>query len=180
MKLWVRLGCQDIQVIGEEVISKFPELPGLQQDPHLGVCVFVCLSLTSVYQALSGSSYLVALRFGFTRSYLRSGYSVPWNYIFYEYRTRATNHRVVSFLHKIFSASAYVKIDFIKPYKHYIAPCSCRLSKLEVRKKYLFSKTRKIEDRRIFSMRYNHLQQCEANPLKLINNCSDIKIRFFW
>ena len=36
---------QNIQVIGEEVISEFPEFPGLQQDLHGGFCGLVFLSL---------------------------------------------------------------------------------------------------------------------------------------
>ena len=60
---------QDIQVIGEEVISMFSEFPVLQQDPYCGVCVSVCMSLSWADQALSVLSYLIALRLGITRSY---------------------------------------------------------------------------------------------------------------
>ena len=50
-------------------ISKFPELPGLQQDPHHGVCVSVCLYLDWSDLELSILSYLIALKIGLTRSY---------------------------------------------------------------------------------------------------------------
>ena len=64
---------KDIKVIGEEVLTESPKLPGLQQDQHGGVCVSVCMSLTWAYKELSGFSFLVYLRPGITQRYQNSG-----------------------------------------------------------------------------------------------------------
>ena len=60
---------QYIQLIGEELISKLYKLPAFQQDPHHGVCVYVCLYLPWEDKSLSGSIFLIALIVGITRGY---------------------------------------------------------------------------------------------------------------
>ena len=64
---------QDIQVMGEEVIYELPKFHGLQQDTHHGVYLSVFMSLPWEDRSLSGSSYLIALRLGITRSYRHVG-----------------------------------------------------------------------------------------------------------
>ena len=64
---------QDFEVIGEKIRSKFPNFPGLQQDPHLVVFVLVSMSLPWSDQALSGLIYLIAIRLGLIRSYQNVG-----------------------------------------------------------------------------------------------------------
>ena len=132
-----------IQVIGEEVISKFPELSGLKQDPHGGVCVLVCLSLPWADRALSGSIYHIALINDLTCNYQTVGQSLPLNYIVHEYGARSTNHLVVRFLYKTCSASSYANTGFINPSKRYRATRAHRIEKREGIKKYLFYKTNK-------------------------------------
>ena len=54
------------------------------------------------------------------------------------------NHGVVIFLHKPFSASAYIKTGFIKPSKQYRAPHARRLKKIRRKEESVFfSKTKK-------------------------------------
>ena len=53
------------------------------------------------------------------------------------------NHIVTNFLYNPYSSLAYVNTIFIRPYKWYRTPLPCRLEKGEVRKKDLFSKTKK-------------------------------------
>ena len=60
-------------------------------------------------QALSKLSYLVALIIGLPQSYQPVGYYMPKKYLVYGYGIMDFNHKVVSFLHKLCSASAYVK-----------------------------------------------------------------------
>ena len=57
-----------MKVIGEEIISEFPEFPGLQQYLHFKVCVLVCIFLPWADRALSGSRNCIDLRIGITQS----------------------------------------------------------------------------------------------------------------
>ena len=123
----------DIQVTWEELIYKSPKFPGLQEYPHDGVYLSVCLSMSWEDRALYKSSYIIDLRIGFTRRYRPVSYSAPRKYLVCGYGLRATgyglqasNHGVVSFLNNLLSASAYVNNDFIKISKRYRAHHSFR------------------------------------------------------
>ena len=132
-----------IQVIGNEVISEFPDFPGLQEDSHCGFCLSVCLSMTWAYWELCGLIYIITLRLGLTHSYRSLSLYVPLYYLVTNYRTWPTNHGVVSFLYKPCSASAYVNTGFINPLNVIDHPVIVKSKKGGGRKKYLFSKTKK-------------------------------------
>ena len=87
-----------IQVIGEEVTSNFPDLPGLQQNPHTEICVLVCLYLPYCmvrYIDHSLDRAMSLLSDSVSWIYLLVSQSIASNYLVHEYVARATNHRVI-------------------------------------------------------------------------------------
>ena len=90
------------------------------------------LSLAISYILDSGSHGATGLSVSpLQRNYLVYGYGLRAT----GYGLRASNHGVVRFLHKPCSASAYVNMGFIKPYKRYRATHGNIIKKVEVRKK---------------------------------------------
>ena len=58
-----------IQLIRDEVISKLPKFPGLQEDPHHEVFLSFFMSLPWADQALSRLRYVIFLRLRLSQSY---------------------------------------------------------------------------------------------------------------
>ena len=81
-------------------MPELPEFPGLQQEPHCGFCVWVCVSVPWKDEALYKFSYLITIRLGTTRSYRPVGQSVPQNYLVHQYEKRDTDKGVIRFFTK--------------------------------------------------------------------------------